>query len=201
MVSLGLTGCDEIRTEESSWYRQVRSGTFKQIPFSHDLTLLGYQGWSYVGKLPLAHRRADVVHVQLWHEVYDGAIEPDLLISHKPKKNERTGSWTAKQRAIREVRMDVLLIRRMENGLPKYTYRTVVNGIKRSAELEVPEGGRFELNLIPPTAGTFRMNQPLLIGEAIIEGYTHKKGGKTSYTMNRRLFRWFASFETAHADD
>lgn len=201
LAALLVAGCGELQTEESSWFRKVRSGHFQQVPFSRDLTLLGYDGWSHVGRLPWSQRNAEAIQVQLWHEVYEGVLEPDLLTSHQPETGTASGSWTARQAPVRRVRSDLLLIRRTKNGLPRYTYRAVLNDIEVSAELEVPEGSRFELKLEPVEAGTLRMDKPTLLGEAVIEGYSQRKGGTTSYTMNRRLFRWYVLFSAVNADD
>ena len=196
-----VAGCGELQSEESSWFRQVRSGHFQQIPFSRDLTLLGYDGWSHVGRLPWTQRKAEAIQVRLWHEVHEGVLEPELVVSHKPETDRVSGSWTARQAPVRQVRADLLLIRRTDTGLPRYTYRAVINDVEVSAELEVPEGGRFELTLEPQASGSLRMDEPTLLGEAMIDGYSQRKAGSTSYTMNRRLFRWYVMFSAVNADD
>lgn len=186
---------------EEQWYRRVLSGQLEPIPFSRDLRLLGYDGWRYIGKLPRAAGRAAALRVSIWHEVYDGAVEPILLTSHRPAEGGETGMISARGgRDLRRVEADILLRRTLEEGFPVFTYRAVVNGIETARRLEVPPGSRFELSLRPAERMPLRAGQDIVIAEALIEGWTQRLDGAAAFTMQRRTFRWYMRLDPVYAD-
>lgn len=191
-VALCLSGCGGFESQEDGWYRRILSGQLQPMPFSHDLQLLGYQGWHFIGKLPRRGARATAVRVSLWHDVYDGIVEPVLLVSHRPPPDEGSGFYTVPEGGdLRRVQADLLLRRTLEDGYPVFTSRMLVNGVEVTRRLEVPEGSRFDLTLLPATRSTLRLGEEIAVAEATIEGWTQRVAGETSYTTQRRTFRWF----------
>lgn len=202
LAMLFLAGCGGFETPEEKWYRRVLSGQLEPVPFSRDLRLLGYDGWRYLGKLPGAAGRAAALRISIWHEVYDGAVDPVLLVSHRPEEDEATGMLGGETgRDLRRVEADILLRRTLEDGFPVFSYRAVVNGIETARRLEVPQGSRFELTLRPTRRTPLRLGTDTLMAEALIEGWTQRLEGTTSYTMQRRTFRWYLRIDPVYADD
>jgi hypothetical protein len=202
LAMLFFAGCGGFEPVEEKWYRRVLSGQLEPIPFSRDLRLLGYDGWRFLGKLPRTADRAAALHISIWHEVYDGAIDPVLLVSHRPDEEGATGMLGAETgRDLRRVEADILLRRTLEDGFPIFSYRAVVNGIETAHRLETPQGSRFELTLRPADRTSLPLNQDILLAEALIEGWTQRAEGATAYTMQRRTFRWYVRLDPVYADD
>ena len=197
-----LSGCGgSFEPPEDQWYRRVLSGQLEPIPFSRDLHLLGYDGWRFLGKLPRATGRATALRISIWHETYDGAIEPILLTTHRPTDGNVTGMRSARGgQDLRRVDADILLRRTLEDGFPVFSYRAIVNGIETARRLEVPPGSRFELTLRPAERIPLRTGQDILLAEALIEGWTQRLDGAASFTMQRRTFRWYMRLDPVYAD-
>jgi hypothetical protein len=200
-IAFLFTACDRIESPEDRWYDRLGSGQLIALPFSHDLEVLGYQGWRFMGKLPRAATKADIVQFRIWYDVTAGEVEPEPVLSHRPADGTALGAWAVDSTLGRRVEVDVLLAKSMESGTPAYICRTRVNGREITQTLELPKAFRHEVTLSPPEA-----KQKLPIGESVrlatahIGSWSGGDAGKTATFRRERSFTWFLELDLASGE-
>ena len=187
---LAAAGCDHIASPRDQWYRAVRAGTLAPVPFSHDLGLLGYSGWQFIGKLPLALAHADTIEFAVWVRE-EGPADTDPGEGPAPADILRS-NWPPNPDTPRRIEVDLLILRTLEDGRPVYRYRAVVNGHELNRTLPAPDGYRHELTVAPPPPpARIQPGQPIPLGTATLTTWSREDGDRVAYTLDTRTFSWF----------
>ena len=194
---LPLTGCGWFAAPEDPWYRKVRRGQLASVPFSHDLELLQYKGWRYIGKLPSEALTGEHVQFAIWHENADGK-------SSRGSSTAETfnGSWPTTDPDSRRVELDILINREWVDGLPVFRYRAIVNQQVVAGILDVPDSYRQDISTRPPETKTpIVVGEPIPIGTADLASWRTRDGGKTTFVMRPQEYHWFIQFDVVGAAD
>lgn len=180
------TSCGPIPSVEDQWYRRIRGGELMPVPFSHELKVLGYQGWRYIGKLPPDAAEADAIAFRLWFETDDPPPDPA-----PPPAAE--GRWPiARDGDPRRVDIDLILQREVKYGEARVSYRALINGRNVWGQLPIPPGYRQSITASPVREPVpLVMDQPIPLGTATLEAWTAHEAGRVRYVMRNQAYRWF----------
>jgi len=190
-------GCSRVEAPEDSWYRRLGKGSLISLPFSHDLEVLGFSGWRFLGKLPRSATESDSVQFSLWHEVWEGEIEPDQISSGRPPPGTYHGAWNMEGPQSLRADIDILLERSMDIGRPVYSERIIVNAQELRGPMELPEAYRFEVTLEkPPENLKISMGEPILLAAARVRSWSQREDGKPTLFLKERTFRWYVLMES-----
>jgi hypothetical protein len=195
-------GCSRVEAPEDAWYRGIGKGIIISIPFSHDLEVLGFRGWRFLGKLPRSARQADIVQYSLWHEVWEGEIEPNQISSGRPPPGTYHGAWNMEDAESLRVDIDILLERSMEIGRPVYTERILVNGQQHRRPLELPEAYRYEMMLEKtPDQLEIKAGEPILLATGRFRSWSQGDDGKPTRFLKERTFRWYLLIDSTRGEE
>jgi hypothetical protein len=166
------------------------------VPFSHELELLEYQGWRFLGKLPGKALAGAHVQFAIWHEDADGAS------GRRAEAVTFNGSWPTRDSDARRVELDILIHREWVDSLPVFRYRAVVNRQVVTGTLEVPDSYRQDIATRPAESTIpIVLGEPILLGVANLASWRTQEGSKTTFVMRPQEYRWYIQFDVVGTAD
>lgn len=171
-------------------YALYVKGGLQPKTFSHDLSLLNYQGAQYTLKLPAYYRLYKRLRYQLWYEVYDRGMPPKQIRSFRPE-----GGGMYSTRVIpRRLPLDILLQFAPDGtDTGRWTYKALLNmGGGFGALQETPESATSGVMISAPGSVRYREGRPILLAEMVL--------GKWSMPQDTRLYRWYLQVELTNKE-
>ena len=195
------SGCGQVEAPEDGWYRHLGKGRMISLPFSRDLEVMGLRGWQFLGKMPRAAKGADVIRYSIWHEVWEGEIEPEQIVSGQPPPGTYHGAWNVEDAESLRIDLDILLDRSAAGGRPIYSQRIIINGQEHRRPLELPDAYRYEVELEDsPGRLKIQESQPILLSTGRFRSWTQGGDGTRRQRLKERVFRWYLLVESTHGD-